>query len=140
MSETEDEKRVWEKFDGGPFKRAHGVRVTINWKGQIYMSERAYQIFGRPKAVILYYDRVAEAIALQTAYPKYTQNFRVNKKQCGWVINASPFCRHHKISVPNTERFARPDLDEKRRLILSLRETVTVGGFNRNKMRRGEVC
>lgn len=123
-------EKKWEKFRGGPAARlgkALEPRVTINSRGLIYMNGWAYKAFGSPKAVALYYSREDDAIALEPAYPRFDENFIVVKKQMGWAVHASTFCRHNKISVPTTERFLRPDLTNEGQLILNLRETVRVG-------------
>lgn len=122
--------RQWEKFKGGPHtKRGDELRVTINRKGLIYMNPKIYQCFGSPKAVALYYNREDDSIAIEPGYPRFAENFQVVKKQMGWAIHASTFCRHYNIRIPNTERFIRPDLTNEGHLILNLRETVTVGGI-----------
>jgi len=135
--------RQWEKFKGGPhMKRGDEVRVTINRKGLIYMNPKMYQWFGRPKAVALYYSREDDSIAIEPGYPRFAENFQVVKKQMGWAIHASTFCRHYNIRIPNTERFIRPNLTNEGQLLLNLRETVTVGGIvkgpNRNPRPAGE--
>ena len=127
--------KKWEKFRGGPragpAAMRNQVRVTINRKGLIYMNVRMFTELGRPKAVALYYCREEDAIALQPAYERFDEHFLVVKRQTGWAVHASTFCRHWKISIPNTERFLRPDLDNEGVLILNLKETVTVGGIQR---------
>lgn len=133
--------RKWEKFRGGAAGKAsaEAVRVTINRKGQIYLNAKAYQVFGRPKAVALYYSRENDSIAVQPAYERFAEHFQVVKKQNGWAIHASTFCRHYKVRVPNTERFVRPDVDNEGNLILNLRETITVGGILRERLSKN-VC
>ena len=128
-------EKQWEKFRGGPARAAHGEepRVTINCKGLIYFNAKAYMAFGSPKAVAIYYNREDDAIALEPAYPRFSENFQVVKKQTGYAIHASTFCRHYQIRVPNTERFLRPDLTNEGQMILNLRQTVTVGGVDKNK-------
>jgi hypothetical protein len=121
--------RRWEKFRGGPAMRpGEEIRVTINRKGHIYLSAKAYRAFGKPRAAALYYNRLEDAIAIEPANPRSAEHFQVLKKRNGWVIQASTFCRHYKISVPNTERFIRPELKDGGQVILNLHETVTVGG------------
>jgi len=130
--------RKWEKFQGGPAARGGGSateRVTINRKGNIYMNSHMYAALGSPKAVALYYSRDDDAIALEPAYPRFDENFPVHKKEYGWVVLAASFCRHHKICIPNTERFLRPDLTNEGQLILNLRDTVTVGGIKKGPRR-----
>lgn len=128
--------RKWEKFDGGPAvsKGEQAVRVTINRKGMIYLSQKMYHAFGRPKAVALYYSREDDSIAIEPAYERFIQNFPVVKLAGnGWCIHASTFCRHYNIRIPNTERFIRPDLTNEGQLILNLRETVNAGGIVRKR-------
>jgi hypothetical protein len=133
--------KEWEKFRGGPANRSsEQVRVTINRRGMIYLNTRAYEAFGRPKAVAIYFNREADAIALEPAYERFKENFQVVKKQMGWAVHASTFTRHHKIRVPDTQRFIRPDLTNEGQLILNLRETVTAGGMEREKKGRSERC
>lgn len=129
--------RKWEKFKGGPLERSgEALRVTVNRKGLIYMNAKAYQVIGSPKAVALYYSREDDAIAVEPAYERFVEHFKVVKKQNGWVVHASTFCRHYRINIPNTERFLRPDMTNEGQLILNLKETVTVGGIVRKRIAR----
>ena len=123
-------ERKWVRFRGGPAARlgkALEPRVTINSKGLIYMNGQAYKVFGSPKAVAFYYCEEDDAIALEPAYPRFNENFPVVKKQMGWVVHGSTFCRANGIKIPTTERFLRPELTNEGQLILCLRETVKVG-------------
>ncbi|MFN0280213.1 MAG: hypothetical protein ACKVRN_16670 [Pyrinomonadaceae bacterium] len=123
----------WEKFRGGPAARlgkALEPRVTINRRGLIYLNGWAYKALGSPKAVAIYYSREDDSIALEPAYPRFSENFLVVKKQMGWAVHASTFCRHYGIRIPATERFLRPELTNEGQLILDLRETVGVGKVN----------
>lgn len=127
-------ERKWEKFCGGPARSAADeLLVSINERGRIYMNARLYQAFGQPKAVAIYYSREDDAIALEPGYPRFIENFPVIKSQHGWSIHTSSFCRHFRISIPNTQRFIRPEITKQGQLILKLRETVTVGGPRRKK-------
>ena len=129
-------ERKFEKFRGGPAVKLGQLadpRVTINRRGLIYLNRKAYESLGSPKAVALYYSREDDSIAIEPAYARFAENFPVISKQEGNAIHAATFCRHFGISVPNTERFLRPDLTAEGQLILSLRETVSVGGIKRRK-------
>ncbi|MEP6847420.1 MAG: hypothetical protein ABI999_01100 [Acidobacteriota bacterium] len=126
--------RKWEKFQGGP-AGAGELRVTINSRGMIYLNRKAYQVFGNPQAVALYYGRENDSIAIEPAYPRFAENFKVVKKQEGWGIHASTFCRHFGIRVVSTQRFLRPNLTNEGQFILGLRETVIVGGRKRKSNR-----
>lgn len=127
--------RRFEKFRGGPLparRAADEPRVTINRKGLIYMNACAYERLGRPKFVSLYYSRLDAAIAVEPAFPPEYESFPVIKKQQGWSIHASTFCRNYGLRFPTTTRFLAPALNEGI-MVLSLRETVTVGGVDRRK-------
>jgi hypothetical protein len=131
--------RKWEKFEGGPAikKGSHtGPRITINRQGEIYMNRAGWEALRKPRGVALYYSREHDSIALQPANPRHAEVFPVVPKQTGYSVYAATFCRHHRIRIPNTERFLRPNYTEQGNLILNLRETVTVGGFNRKKKTR----
>ena len=129
--------KKWEKFRGGPAVGAAAeVRVTLNRKGLIYMNARAYSALGSPKAVALYYSREDDAIGIEPANPRFSENFQVIKKQNGYSVHASTFCRHFGIRVATTERFIRPDLTNEGQMLLNLRETVTVGGIKKVRQNR----
>lgn len=126
--------RKWEKFKGGQAKRgSEEIRVTMNSRGMIYLNAKAYQLFGSPKAVTIYYNRETDSIALEPGYPRFNENFQIVKKQLGWGIHASTFCRHYNIRLPDTQRFLHPNLTNEGQMILDLRETVSVGGVVRKK-------
>jgi hypothetical protein len=123
-------ERQFEKFTGGPAGRPDSAkfRITINKRGTLYLSARAYEAIGRPKAVALYYNREDDCIAVEPAYPRFIQNFPVTKAQMGWVIYAAAFCRHYRIGIPDTEVFNRPEVNNEGILLLNLRDTTRVGG------------
>jgi hypothetical protein len=129
--------RKWEKFRGGPVVNRNAgqqeVRVTLNSRGQIYLNRKAHETFGSPSAVMLYYNREDDSIALEPAYPRSNESFPLVKKQNGWVIHASSFCRHYRIRVPTTERFLRPDVGNEGHVFLNLGDTVSVGGIKANR-------
>lgn len=124
--------RRWEKFRGGPiFRGVPQVRVTINRRGLIYMNERTYKLLSSPQAVALYYCRELDSIALMPANLRNGESFPVVKKQVGWGIHASTFCRHYDIHVKDTEQFLRVDINKSGTMTLPLRETVSVGGIKK---------
>jgi hypothetical protein len=132
--------KKWEHFDGGP-KAAPGrggVRVTINRSGMIYLNDKAYDLLGRPEAVELYYCRDYDAIALEPTLARKERNFILRKKQMGWAIYASSFCRHYRIRVATTEEFPRPERTADGHMILSMRSTFTVGERRRKSVVSGQ--
>ncbi|MEP7076510.1 MAG: hypothetical protein ABI878_11945 [Acidobacteriota bacterium] len=124
----------WEKFRGGPAGGSE-LSITLNPRGMIYLNEKAYQVFGAPQAVALYYGREDDSIAMEPAYPRFAENFKLVKRETGWCIHASSFFRHFGIRVPVTQRFLRPNLTNEGQFILDLRDTVNTGGIKRTAPR-----
>lgn len=139
--------RTFEKFRGGPndkFNTSTKLRATINRKGMIYFNSKLYQAMGSPKAVALYYNREQDIIAIEPATDNLAECFPVVRKQSGWAIHASTFCRHFRIRVALTQSFIRPTPDTNQNIHLNLRETTTVGGLTRERKavtsNRNEQC
>jgi hypothetical protein len=129
--------RDWEKYRGGPTPSSRDVmHVTLNRKGLIYLNANAYRLLGRPTGVYLYYNRNKDQIALEPASPRLPETFPVKELNKGFLIHASPFCRHFGVRLDTTEKFIRPDIDEKGVLRLDLSSTVTVSGIKRARKRR----
>ena len=120
--------RGYEKFRGGPASgpnKPRVPRVTINSKGTIYLNSTAYNALGRPGFVTLYYSREEDAIAVEPVQPPSDESFPVVKKQMGWVIHASSFCRHYRIKIPGTQCFTAPKFSPGI-LLLSLGDVIIV--------------
>ena len=130
--------RQCEKFMGGPTvpfrERAH---VTINWKGAIFLNQKAHAMMGRPLAVYLYYNREKDMIILErTDALRASEAFLVHQyghNGAGRRIQANPFCKHFRIKVEGTVRFLHPETDSAGRLYLKLRDTVNVSKLNPKK-------
>ena len=63
------------------------------------------------------------------------ENFPVKRKQVGFVIQASTFCRHYGIRMERTVQFVRPDIDD-RKLKLDLTTTVDVTILKKSRAKR----
>jgi len=129
-------ERNWLKFTAGPPQRLKTrIRVTLNKWGYIHLSRTAYEMFGRPRAVNLYYEPEKQQIALEHAEARRDESFPLIAKQHGaYDVVATPFCRHHRITIDGTEAFVRPEIDGGL-MILDLRQTVRVGGFKKGANR-----
>ncbi|MBP9665195.1 MAG: hypothetical protein KBD94_11275 [Pyrinomonadaceae bacterium] len=120
--------RGFEKFRGGPASGPNKPcvpRMTINSKGTIYLNSTAYNALGRPSFVSLYYSRKEDTIAVEPAAPPSGEDFPVGKKQMGWVVHASSFCRHYRIKIPGTRCFITPEFSPGI-VLLNLGETTSV--------------
>jgi len=118
-----------EKFMGGPTqppqKRVH---VTINKDNVIRLNDRCYGMLGKPPAVYLHFSRADSLIAIEPVHShRMPAAFPVKQSgNNGWLISASPFCKHYNIRIDATERFVNPEQSrDGKMLLLKLTETVT---------------
>lgn len=121
--------RQWQRFQGRPNKfRRDTPHITLSTKGVILMNMIAYELAGRPGQVALLYDEQNAAIGLESAHASATDTFPVNSRSKGRTayICASPFCRHHEITVDRTMAFNKVSV-EKGVLILDLTSLTAVG-------------
>ena len=124
----------WEKFHGRPTIRiADRYYVTMNSGGRILLNDKTFYDLRKPEAVFLFYNRARNQIALEPASPRMPNAFPVRKRaERGWIVFASPFCRHHNISFDGTYHFLEPNLRDGR-LILKLDETVRVSRVRKRR-------
>lgn len=126
--------REWEKFRGGPtVSTQEQIHVSIGKRGLLYMNRNAHRVLGRPAAVYLYFNRAKDSIAVQPTSARLPEAFPVIEKQHGFVINASPFCRHFGIRPDTTEKFVRPDLNNEGVLLLDLSNTIHITATTRKR-------
>ena len=106
------DENEWEKFRGAPSAPFdERIYVTLNRKSQIYLGRHTYELLGSPSHVEIYMHRNRESILIAPATSQTASSFRVNPKQVGFVILASPFCRHHGIRTETTIQFVRPEIN-----------------------------
>ena len=117
----------FEKFTGSPAgpRKNPQPHITIGRSGLIYLNAAAYKELGRPGYVTLYYSGEDDAIAVEPTFPPTPESFPVTKKQHGWAIHTSAFCRRFRIRVSGTQVFLRPEF-KPGILILNLRETDSI--------------
>ena len=133
--------RQCEKFMGGPTvpfrERAH---VTLNYRGAIFLNQKAHAMMGRPLAVYLYYNREKDMIILErTDALRANEAFTLRETGGGGkgrYLQANPFCKHFRIKVEGTVRFLHPEVDAVGRMYLKLRDTVTVSRLNPTKRKK----
>lgn len=123
-------KWQFEEFEAGPvIPYAERIHVTISSKGYFYLNARALKALDEPDAVVLFYDRRLQTIAMRRA-PLSKQNaFRLKPKDGGFtgrIIYAANFCKHYHIKPKRTLAFINASFEEGH-LILSMRDTAPVG-------------
>ncbi len=111
---------------GGPFRPSNEkMYVSLSEKGILLMNRNAYEAFGVPDAVVLYFDRKVNVIALSPAHRELREAFPVTAKDSHFFVKVSPFCKHFGIRVEKTEQFLYPEIDDQGLLRLDLTRTVS---------------
>lgn len=128
----------WEAFKGGPTRpENHDFGITINYKSVLTFNRFAVNALGNPNAVKLLFVKKERMIGIVASSLKDMDAFPLKpKNSVNWVINAAPFCRHHKIVIEKTEKFDHPEIDNEGILRLDLKQTHDVS--NRRKRRSKE--
>ncbi|HEX6279278.1 MAG TPA: hypothetical protein VFZ49_04605 [Pyrinomonadaceae bacterium] len=122
----------FEQFIGGPAKPyRERLHATIGPKRRILINANLYNLWGRPEAAHLFFDRATRRIALRPAPANDNAAFPVRLNRGAFQILAGPFCRHFKIIIGTTHKFVSPRIDSEGRLILDLRSTVRVSRNSR---------
>lgn len=129
----------WESFDAGPPERPENrIHVTLNRMGTFLLNRNAYRLLGSPEALVFHYSRKREMIAVTSTHRRNTKGFLlVPRRGINWCTQISNFCRHHRIRVDNTIKFAGAEIDDDGMLILDLKNTVSVA-LTRTKVRRSK--
>ncbi len=125
------EEMKLQEFKGTPNRepKPGEMRVTLNNRGVIHMNRHAFEAFGSPGAVKLFYEEHQLVIALKPEDVRHRNAFRVKlkaKKQNTRVINALPFCRHWKIRIERTVLFNEIKIDDEGRMLLFLDSTTRI--------------
>jgi hypothetical protein len=119
----------WEVFRGGQTVRGkQQLTISINKNMVLRLNPYAREILGKPDAVLLMFDKKESVIALAPTHANDPDRFDLKSKSNGqdWVVHTAPFCRHHNITVEQTERFVKPGLTREGYLTLDLKQTVLV--------------
>ena len=117
----------WEIYEEGETKPfSDRVHVSINRKGVMFVNGTAFELLGRPEAVVLLFDRKEKVIGLNPAPASVKGTFRLKDHSKGRhrIINAAPFCRKFGIRIDGTSAFVQPWLDDHGILLLDLKSTV----------------
>ena len=123
----------FQKFIGGPTPgRSQTVRITLNRQSHIYFNRRAFEALGKPANVYLYYSSLKEEILIERTEYRHSPAFPVLQKQNGWMIQAAPFCRNHRIRPGATKRFVDPNFGSGR-VYLNLQRSVIVDRGSRKQ-------
>ncbi|MBK8466210.1 MAG: hypothetical protein IPL32_10305 [Chloracidobacterium sp.] len=118
----------WEAFKGGPTRpENHDFGITINHKSVLTFNRFAVNELNNADAVKLLFEKKESLIGIVASSLNDKDAFPLKpKNSVNWVVNAAPFCRHHKIVIEKTEKFDHPVIDEKGILWLDLKATHDV--------------
>ncbi len=127
--------RGWEKFRGGPFRAIDDrLHVTLNHRGLILLNRIVYKLMDKPAAVVLYYHRKEDKIAIEPADFRLPEAYPVRSQGCNYRIQAISFCRHFGILLATTHKILCPEITDERRLILDLSNTTPI--FTKRDLKR----
>lgn len=123
-------KWQFEEYDAGPVMRSsERLHVTISPKGTFYLNGRAIEALDEPDAVVLFYDRRLQTIAMKRAPISKRNAYRLKPKDgeaaAGRIIYAANFCKHYHIRPKRTTAFLNPSIDDGH-LILNMHDTAPV--------------
>lgn len=127
--------RKFDKYIGGPtpdpLVRVH---ITLSPAGRFFFNNKAHELLGRPGGLYIYFSASDDEIAVQPTRSSMPLALPLLHEGKGWRVNAGPFCRHFRIRLDTTVRFAFPNFTNDG-LILKLRETVTIETARRGRKR-----
>ena len=109
------------------------IRVSVNERGNIYLSRSALDALNGPEAVVLLYDREHRTIGIMRAAADRRNAHRLKKKDRrgrGMTVYAADFLRHYDVKLDRTMAFKQPILDENGFLVLDLNTLVPINGPN----------
>ena len=106
------------------------LHVTVNARGNIYLSRRALEALQMPEAVVLLFDVEGKTIGVRRDSVDRRNSHRLTKKgskEHGRVLYAADFLAHYGIRITETLAFLKPELDDDGILVLNLKEAAAVG-------------
>ena len=118
---------IGKNFTGGPFVPfRERVYVTLSGKGKLLLNRKAHEILGKPKRVLLYFNRNKDTIGIRPAHDRLAEAFPVRQTGGSVVVYCGTFLRHFGIRLSGTEKFIGADLNDQGLMQLDLSHTVTV--------------
>lgn len=122
--------RRWQEYQfirtGNDDDRVH---VTLNARGNIYLSKRALEELNSPEAVVLLFDPENKSIGIRRAAAERRNAHRLKIKDArgrGKTVYAAEFLRHYGVNVTDTILFEKPELDDDGILVLELGKTRVI--------------
>ena len=105
------------------------ARVTLNGKGIIHLNKKAFEEFGSPAAVKLFFDENELVIALKPCDLRHKNAFEVKPHHHGntRLIHIQSFCTHHKIRHERTVRFNDIEINNEGTMLLWLKNITHIG-------------
>ena len=105
------------------------IYVTLNARGNIYLSRRALEELNSPEAVVLLFDPADKTIGIRRAAAERRNAHRLKVKDArgrGKLVYAAEFLRHYGVNVGGTLLFEKPELDDDGILVLELSKTRVI--------------
>ena len=124
-------KWQFEEFIAGPVtKTGDRIHVTLSSTGIFYLNSKAIKVLDEPDAVVLFYDKRLQTIAMKRAPTTKRNAYLLKPKdgqrsESGRTVYAANFCRHYHIRPKRTVAFQNPSVDDGH-LILNMHDTAPV--------------
>ena len=119
-----------QEFKGTPNRmKQDEARVTLDRRGVVYMNKIAFEAFGSPAAVKLFYEEHEPLIAFKPSDVRHKNAFAVKLHSPGSTrrINIQPFCKHHKIRFESAVLFNDIEIDNEGTMFLWLNNITHIG-------------
>jgi hypothetical protein len=81
------------------------LQVTLTKRGQIYFNRTVFDALGKPKALILLFDRELRVVGLRPSSTKIKHAYPVGINRQAYVITAKAFCNEYEIDLSNSTLF-----------------------------------
>jgi hypothetical protein len=125
-------KWQFEEFEAGPVTLSGDrIHVTISPTGVFYLNSKALTALDEPDAVILFYDKRLQTIAMKRAPITKRNAYMLKPKdgqkglESGRTVYAANFCKHYHIRPKRTLAFVKPSIEDGH-LILNMHDTTSV--------------
>jgi hypothetical protein len=102
------------------------MRVSLHRKGNFSLSQAAYEALGKPKSVVLLYDREKRAIGFKPVQGevRHAYTVRGQKNTKSYLVGAIAFCQHYDIDTSKTRTF-EPQMADKV-LVIELAKAIDI--------------
>lgn len=108
--------------------------VTVQKGGTFSFNDKAYELLGNPKAVILLFDPDERIIGFQAADPKRVNAYPLHaQSETNFLINGLGFAQYWQIPIDQGRRYIATLMDDVLAVDLNSEYTEVTSNRNRKK-------